>query len=618
MIAISSNRFSLFPDVPNLLHCGGFMHIDRFLASRCLTLSLAIALLTLTARQSCSVEPFGRPVQSVRSRYGVVVSASRPATEIGRDILGRGGNAVDAAVAVGFALAVSWPEAGNIGGGGFMMVATPGGRQAAASGDAPADVRCIEYREMAPATAHRHTFQLGESALQHKAAGVPGTVAGLYLAHQQYGRLPWQDVVTPAVKLATAGVVVDEPLAQSLNSALQSSAVANDARFDELRRVYGRPGGGAWRVGDTMVLPDLAKTLQRIADHGPDGFYRGPTARMLAAEMRKHGGLITEQDLLAYRANVRRPVRGTYRGFELFGAPPPSSGGVCTVMTMGILEGFELQKHGSRYSARTLHLMAEAMRQSFHQRALHLGDADFVEIPEGLTSSETIDSLRAKIDPTSAGDSISLAAPLPIVDESPQTTHFSVVDADGMAVANTYTLEASWGCKIVVPGAGFVLNNEMGDFNWTPGHTDTQGRIGTEPNTIVPRKRMLSSQTPTIIRKDGRVVLVTGSPGGRTIINTVVSILVGHLEYGLPLDEVIRGPRLHHQWLPDQLSFEGSEHPEYAADVAQLRSWGHQLRRRYPQGSAHSIAIDHEGEAWGVADWRRSGYAAAVRDPAAP
>lgn len=548
-----------------------------------------------------AAEPFGQPVHQAKSRHGVVVSASRVASEIGRDVLSRGGNAVDASVAVALAMAVSWPEAGNIGGGGFMMVAPSEG-----------DVRCIEYREMAPATAHRHTFQLAETALQHKAAGVPGTVDGLFLAHHKYGKLDWKSLVIPAIDLAKDGVPVDKPLANSINGVLSLKSIAGDSRFDELRRVYGKPDGSPWEVGDTLVLPDLAKTLTLIADLGPDGFYKGSVAKLIAREMQAHGGLISEHDLLAYHANDRAAIHGIYRDFEIYGAPLPSSGGTCTMLAMQILETFDLRAHGERYSPQTLHLTAEAMRQAFHQRALHLGDADFVEIPAHLIDREFADSLAKTINPTKAGDSRTLAAPLAITEESLETTHFSVVDADGMAVANTYTLEASWGCKIVVPGAGFVLNNEMGDFNWTPGRTDTRGRIGTEANTIAPRKRMLSSQTPTIVRRNGKVVLVTGSPGGRTIINTVISILVGHLEYGLPLDEVIRGPRLHHQWLPDQLSFEGSQHPDYQQATIELKAMGHRLERRYPQGSSQSIAVDETGMAWGVGDWRRSGFAAGV------
>ncbi|MFP6676853.1 MAG: gamma-glutamyltransferase [Pirellulaceae bacterium] len=554
-----------------------------------------------TSLSSIGDEPFGRAVHQAKSRGGMVVSASKVASEIGRDILAKGGNAVDAAVAVGFAMAVSWPEAGNIGGGGFMMVAPPEG-----------DVRCIEYREMAPGTAHRHSFTLGETALSHKAAGVPGTVAGLFLAHKKYGKLEWAVLVDPAIRLAKNGVFIDRPLASSINKVLALPVLANDARFNELRRVYGKPDGTLWKVGDTLLLPDLASTLQRIADLGPAGFYQGPVAKLIAEEMSRQEGLISEQDLLAYHANDRAAIKGKYRQFEIFGAPPPSSGGTCTVIAMEMLESFDLRAHADRFSFRTLHLMGEAMRHAFHQRALNLGDSDFIEISPQLLTPEFALALAEKVDLNSAGNSVELAAPLPIVEESNQTTHFSVVDADGMAVSNTYTLEASWGCKIVVVGAGFVLNNEMGDFNWIPGRTDTKGRIGTEPNTIQPRKRMLSSQTPTIVRKDGRVVLVTGSPGGRTIINTVISILVSHLEYELPLDQAVRGPRSHHQWLPDTLSFEGLLHSDYEQEVARLNKVGHQLTRRYPQGSAQSIAIDKNGVAWGVGDWRRSGFAAGV------
>ncbi len=332
--------------------------------------------------------------------------------------------------------------------------------------------------------------------------------------------------------------------------------------------------------------------------------------------MRRGGGLLTADDLRQYRAKPRVPIRGTYRDFEVLGPPPPSSGGICVVEMLNILERFDLRSE-PRFSARTLHLMTEAMRRAYCDRARFLGDGDFVDIPDHLTSKEYARKLAATISLTQASDSETLAPDIPLAVESPDTTHFSVIDANGMAVSNTYTLEASWGSRIVVRGAGFVLNNEMGDFNWLPGHTDRKGRIGTAANQIAPRKRMLSSQTPVIVLRDGKVHLIVGSPGGRTIINTVLGILVSTLEYEMPLAEAIAAPRMHHQWLPDVLSFEGRNDPQYEAVVEQLRASGHQVSSNGLQGSAHAILVDPQTGAYtGVADGRRGGLAAPVRDEA--
>jgi gamma-glutamyltranspeptidase/glutathione hydrolase len=560
---------------------------------------IAGLLVTCSAAAGRSTPDSG---ECVRAKNGMVVSASGHASRVGRDVLKRGGNAVDAAVATAFAAAVTWPEAGNIGGGGFMMVYPAGGKPPA----------CIDYRETAPDAATPTMFQDDDRRHTCKMAGVPGTVRGLALAHLEYGRLPWKDLVLPAADLAEKGFEVDSPLAESVNQILEDIGQSSEPGFAELRRVYGKPDGGAWNVGDRMILKDLAATLRSIALEGPDAFYRGRIADRIVGEMRRGDGIMTHEDLKHYRARIREPIRGTYRGYEVFGPPPPSSGGICLVEMLNVLECFDLGGC-PRYSARNLHVLAETMRRAYRDRAEYLGDADFVEIPRHLTDKAYARRLADEIDLHGATPSESLAGEMPLAPESPDTTHFSVIDSDGMAVSNTYTLEASWGSRIVVRGAGFLLNNEMGDFNGKPGRTDRRGAIGTMPNRIAPGKRMLSSQTPVIVAKDGRVVLVTGSPGGRTIINTVLQVVLNVVEFEMDLPDAVASPRLHHQWFPDCLAFEGLNEDRYAAAVAELRAMGHSLSppggSRH-QGSAHSVLVDRETETLcGVVDRRRGGEA---------
>jgi gamma-glutamyltranspeptidase / glutathione hydrolase len=532
---------------------------------------------------------------NAEGRQGMVVSVSPEASVVGVNTLRKGGNAVDAAVAVAFALAVTWPEAGNLGGGGFMLI-HPG---------AKAEPVVIDYRETAPAAATRALFAAKRPA-PYALVGVPGTVRGLALAHQRFGKLPWKELVRPAVVLAEGGFPVSAPLAASLERGLRDAD-----GFPEFRRVYGRAGDSRWEAGDRLVQKDLARTLRRLAEDGPDSFYTGPTASLLVAEMKTGGGLLTKDDLAGYRAKVRTPVHGTYRGHDLYAPPPPSSGGIGLFQMLNVLENFDLRKDGPSSPA-TVHRMIEAMRRAYRDRACHLGDPDFVAIPAHLTTKEYGKKLAASIDFGKATPSVELAGELKLAGEGGQTTHFSIVDKGGMAVANTYTLEESFGSKVVVRGAGFLLNNEMGDFNPRPGVTDRRGLIGTAANEVAPGKRMLSSMTPAIVARDGRVLLVTGSPGGRTILNTVLCVVVNVLDFEMPLRDAVDAPRLHHAWLPDVVRLEPAWHTDQADALRRLQAMGHVIDPRPElQGDAHSIRVDPKtGRYEGAADRRRHGWAA--------
>jgi gamma-glutamyltranspeptidase/glutathione hydrolase len=533
---------------------------------------------------------------AAEGRRGMVVSVSPDASAIGRDVLQKGGNAVDAAVATAFALAVTWPEAGNIGGGGFMLIHPPAGK---------GDPIVIDYREMAPAAATRTMFAKGKCppALY---VGTPGTVRGLALAHRRFGKLPWAELLAPAIRLAEDGFAIDAALASSLNRVL-----ARSADFAELRRVYGKGSEDRWRAGDHLTQKELAKTLRPIAEKGPDAFYQGEIAELIAAEMKRSGGLITVADLAAYEAKIRKPIHGTYRGYDVYGPPPPSSGGICLVEMLNVLQNFDLRKQG-RYSPQTLHVMIETMRRAYRDRARYLGDPDFVAIPAFLTSKDHARELAQSIDLRKVTRSEDLAGDIPLAAESNNTTHFSVIDKDGRAVANTYTLENSYGSRLVVRGAGFLLNDEMGDFNPRPGVTDRRGDIGTEANEVAPRKRMLSSMTPTIVTKDGKMVLITGSPGGRTIINTVLGVVLNVLEFDMSPRDAVDAPRMHHAWFPDVLEAEAGLYENHADALRQLREMGHRIKSKpVRQGDAHTIFIDpRTGTYWGEADRRRDGSAA--------
>lgn len=532
-----------------------------------------------------------RASSPTRAQGGMVVSASAVASEVGAEVLRRGGNAVDAAVATGFALAVTHPAAGNIGGGGFMVIRLADGRTTA-----------FDFREKAPLAAYPEMFldSAGEYSSRvhhdsHIAVGVPGTVAGFWKAHGTFGQSEWSGLVEPAVGLARDGFAVPPGLARSL-----ASVLPRFERYPASLAAYSK-AGEPYAEGEMLRQPDLARTLERIMRQGRDGFYRGETARLLADEMRRGGGLVTEEDLERYEAKERAPVIGGYRGYDVISMPPPSSGGVALIEMLNILEGYDLEAMG-HMSASYLHHVAEAMRRAFLDRARFLADPDFAEVPaELLTSKDYARELRHGIDPYKATASASVDIAQPV--ESLQTTHYSVVDAAGMAVSVTYTLEAGYGSKIVVPGAGFLLNNEMGDFNGAPGLTTDDGLIGTEPNLARSGQRMLSSMTPTILAKDGRLVAIIGSPGGRTIINTVLGLTLNVIDFGMTIDQAVEAPRFHHQWLPDRLSIE--EAGASTDVVSRLEALGHAVRLVGRQGAAHSIMIDPvTGERLGAPDPR--------------
>ena len=537
------------------------------------------------------------PDEGTSSKDGLVVCTSAPACDAGASVLAKGGTAVDAAVATAFALAVTHPSAGNIGGGGFMVVRSPNG-----------SVTTFDYREKAPLKSTR-TMYMREGKVDisltnqgYLAPGVPGTVRGLALAQKKFGRLPWKDVVMPAVQLADEGFVISDDLARGLNAQLSGAMGKFPASVD----AYGKPGGGTWAAGDRLVLKDLAKTLRGIATDGPDVFYKGWIADRIAEDMTANGGIITKEDLAAYEAKERAPVKGTFRGYEIASMPPPSSGGVALIEMLNMLEAFDLKAKGAG-SAEAKHLEIEAMRHAYLDRARYLGDPDFVQIPlSKLLSKEYARTLSSTIDPAKAGSSAELGKDIlgaPASQEPEETTHFSVIDRAGMAVSNTYTLEGGYGSRVVVKGTGFILNNEMGDFNKNPGVTRPDGTIGTAANLIDPGKRMLSSMTPTIVSKQGKVVLITGSPGGRTIINTVFCVVLGVTEFGMPVRAAVDAPRMHHQWLPDAVTIERDGAPDDL--VQKLRAMGHTVEiGKGHQGDANSIGVDAGGTAWGAADKR--------------
>jgi gamma-glutamyltranspeptidase/glutathione hydrolase len=559
-----------------------------------------LALLVVGLAQPLPLRGEAR-TQPVRAKRGMVVSVHGLASAAGLAALAEGGNAVDAAVATAFALAVTHPAAGNIGGGGFLLYRP-------AKGEAVV----YDFRETAPAAATPTMF-LKDGAYDGKlhhdsplSVGVPGSVAGLHAAWKDQGKLPWRRLVQPAIRLAKDGFVVSDGLARDLAEVLPDLAryPASLAQFSNR--------GTPYEPGARLRQPDLARTLERIAAEGPKGFYAGATARLIEAQMKASGGLITAADLAAYRPRKRAALSGSYRGFEILTVPPPSSGGATLLQMLNVLEGYDLAATGYS-SAATVHRVAEAMRRAFADRALHMGDPEFnPDIPVARLISKDYAALqRRSIDAEHA--SVSSPSSFTWPAEGPQTTHLSVVDAERNAVALTTTLEDSYGSKMTVAGGGFLLNNEMGDFNAAPGLTDAEGRIGTEPNLAQPGKRMLSSMTPAILTRDGAPYLVLGTPGGRSIINTVLLTVLNVVDFGMNVQEAVEAPRFHHQWLPDRIAFEPYG---LSPDTQQLLTrMGHTLQvSPYPQGSVQAILVDGtHGQLEGAADRRAPDAAAAGR-----
>ena len=531
----------------------------------------------------------------VAAEHGMVVSSHYLASEAGAEVLRQGGNAVDAAIATAFALAVTLPSAGNIGGGGFLVYHGADGH-----------ITSFNFREKAPLAATPTMFLDEDGTIRDNSnhegmlsVGVPGTVAGLVMAHEKLGSLDWANLVEPAVKLAADGF----PSTRAMQGFLRMLSYADDPLYAATQEAFLKEGNEVYEPGEIWRQPDLAASLERIRDHGHDGFYAGETARLLAEFSAAHGGMITEADLAAYQAHEQPPIHGTYNGYDVYAMSPPSSGGVAVVQMLNILEGWDLTELGHN-SAHYLHALTESMRRAFADRAEHVGDPRFnPDMPlDRLTSKEYASTLRSSIDFSAASVSdSSLFAAAYMPKESEETTHLSVVDSEGNAVSLTYTLEYSYGSRIVATGTGFLLNNEMGDFNPIPGHTNTRGLIGTPPNQVAPEKRMLSSMTPTIIAKDGKPVYVIGSPGGRTIINTVLQVALNVIDHGMNIAEAVEAPRIHHQWLPDITSFESLG---ISPDTYRLyKELGHQVRFRGTQGRAHCIAIDGD-MIYGAADSR--------------
>jgi len=560
-----------------------------------------------------AVAPVWASTHPVHAQHGMVVTVHQLASQVGSNILQAGGNAIDAAVATGFALAVVHPPAGNIGGGGFMLIRMADGK-----------THFLDYREKAPAAATRDLYLdpqgnviEGASEVGYKSIGVPGSVAGLVYAEQKYGKLSLKQVMAPAIKLAREGYALTWGEAQDLHDQYL-------AKFPESHRVFQR-NGDYYKPGEIFRQPDLARTLERISEK-PDDFYHGALARELAAAMQKGGGLITVDDLAHYEVKEREPVRGTYRGYEVISAPPPSSGGTVLIESLNILEGYDLAKMGDR-SAESIHYTIEAFRRAFFDRAEFMGDPDFSKIPVAqLIDKKYATAWRDSIDPAKASPSKELKrpavfseletyaanhAPAAAPHESNHTTHYSVVDAEGNAVAVTTTINDWFGSRVTADGLGFLLNDEMDDFSSKPGVPNADGLIQGMANAIGPGKRPLSSMTPTIVVHDGKTVLVLGSPGSSKIITTVANVLMGVVDYGMNIQEAVNAPRFHNQWLPDVLNVEKWFSPDTVND---LRRMGYNVQTGLHAGDtygywsdAECIAVDEKtGDREGATDGRNT------------
>ncbi len=544
---------------------------------------LALAALPVAARSP------------VRARHAMVVAQEPLATDVGVEVLKSGGNAVDAAVAVAFALAVTHPSAGNLGGGGFLLARLADGR-----------TTFFDFRERAPAAASRDMYLdasgklTRDSVVGWRAAGVPGTVRGLELAHRKYGRKSWAELVEPAVRLAGKGFPVSFALSRSLASSAKLLA-----EFPESNRIFLK-NGSHFEPDEVLAQPELARTLERIQRHGARDFYEGETAHRLAEAAAAHGGLITLADLKDYRALERQPLEGRYKGHRIVTAPPPSSGGVGMLQMLGVLEGSGYEKHGAG-SAATIHFAAEAMRRYYADRSRHLADPDFVRVPvAGLLDPRYVEGLRKSIDRERASSSDQVRPGDVTSRESAETTHLSIVDAEGNAVALTYTINGGYGNGVTVPGLGFLLNNEMDDFSAKPGEPNMFGLVQGEANAIQPRKRPLSSMTPTIVLRDGKLYMILGAPGGSRIITGVTQVFLNVVDFRMGIQDAVDWPRFHHQWQPDKLQLERGISPD---TVGLLKARGHAVEPIANVALVEAILVDG-GWLQGASDGRAHGKAA--------
>jgi gamma-glutamyltranspeptidase/glutathione hydrolase len=563
--------------------------------------SLAILLLLAF---SWSV-PGARPERaSVRGKHGVVASQSELASQVGVEVMKKGGNAVDAAIAVGLALAVVYPEAGNIGGGGFMLIRKPNG-----------EVHAIDYREMAPAAA-THDVYLGRdgepikgegsSTLGYRASGVPGTLAGFDLAFTRYGsgKVKWRDLVEPARAFASNGFTLSNRVADILKSSDSKSL----ATYEDSRKIF-LNGGNLFQEGDILRQPDLAQTLARVQRDGAREFYNGRTAQLIADDMKTHGGTITLDDLKNYQAKERTALRGTYRGCEIISMPPPSSGGIVMLEILNMLEGYDIRGLGYN-SAAKYHLLAETMRRAFADRAEFMGDPDFADVPVAkLIDKKYAASRSSSIDPQKASNSINIGHGSVAANEPTETTHFTIVDKDGMVVSNTYTLNDLFGSKVTAKGTGVLLNDEMDDFAVRPGQPNMYGLIQSERNSVAAHKRPLSSMTPTIVlRGDGSFWFALGARGGPRIISAVVQTIINVIDHDMPLQQAIEAPRMHHQWLPDEIVYEPYG---FSPDtIALLGARGHKFAAKPGYvASETAVMVDENGIRLGAVDSRSDGSA---------
>lgn len=550
-----------------------------------------LLLAALMTSPACRQAP-PEPVTGLITENAMVVSAHPLASQVGADLLRQGGNAVDAAVGVQFALAVVYPVAGNIGGGGFMVVRQQDGHALA-----------LDFREKAPAAATRDMYldEAGEAVAErsrygHLAAGVPGSVAGMLAAHDSLGKLPFAQLIQPAIDLAQNGFPLTEKEAASYNSSLEALRTysTQPSHFEQRE---------TWQAGDTIYMPDLAHTLTLVRDQGKAGFYEGETADKIVAEMERGGGLITQEDLKAYEAVWRAPIEGKFRAHRIIGMPPPSSGGIALLQLLKMVERYPEQLEQGFHSPAATHLMVEAERRVYADRAEHLGDMDYYPVPvEGLLDEAYLAQRMADFDPDAATDSERVSAGSPAPTESEETTHFSIVDAEGNAVSITTTINGGFGNKVVVGGAGFLLNNEMDDFSAKPGEPNMFGLIGAEANAIEPGKRMLSSMTPTIVEANGQLRMVVGTPGGSTIITSVFQTLLNVLVYDMGMQEAVEAARFHHQWKPDFIQYE----PEAFDSLQQqaLQALGHELKERGRIGRVDAVLVLPDGRLEGGADPR--------------